>query len=129
MTIFEGWFAPVPRSERPATKTALVILADPHPAVATTLILQEMGYSVDLGAEPAYALRWLQRARYDVVLAGGAGVGVLSFATRVREAAPRSRILVLPEPGMRADDAARLGIETIDTPVDVNQVVALFRED
>ena len=28
MTIFEGWFAPVPRSERPATKTALVILAD-----------------------------------------------------------------------------------------------------
>ena len=129
MTIFEGWFAPVPRSERLATKTALVILADPHPAVATTLILQEMGYSVDLGAEPAYALRWLQRARYDVVLAGGAGVGVLSFATRVREAAPRSRILVLPEPGMRADDAARLGIETIDTPVDVNQVVALFRED
>ncbi len=129
MTMFEGWFAPVPRSERTSTRTALVILADPHPAVATTLILQEMGYSVDLGAEPAYALRWLQRARYDVVLAGGVGVGVLSFATRIREAAPRSRILVIAEPGMRVDDAARLGIETIDAPVDVNEMVDLFRED
>ena len=129
MMMFEGWFAPVPRSEQTATKTALVILADPHPAVATTLILQEMGYSVDLGAEPAYALRWLQRARYDVVLAGGAGVGVLSFATRIREAAPRSRVLVIPEPGMHPEDTVRLGIETIDAPVDVNQMVALFRED
>jgi len=126
MTLFEGWFAPVPRSERTATKSALVIHAEPHPAVATTLILQEMGFSVDLGAEPAYALRWLQQARYDVVVAGGPGVGVLSFATRVREAAPGSRILVIAEPGLRAEDAVRLGVEVLDPPVDVNHLVGLF---
>jgi len=128
MTPFEGWFAPVPRSAHTAARSGLVIMSDPRPAVATTLILQEMGLSVDLGAEPAYALRWLQQARYDVVVAGGPGVGVLSFASRLRDAAPQSRILVVPEPGMRPEDAIRLHVEVLDPPVDVNQLVARFIE-
>jgi len=126
MTLFEGWFAPVPRSERTATKSALVIMAAPHPAVATTLVMQEMGFSVDLGAEPAYALRWLQQARYDVVVAGGPGVGILNFASRLRDAAPLSRILVVREPGFRAEDATQQRLEVLDPPVDVNELVGLF---
>lgn len=126
MTLFEGWFAPVPRSEQTAARSGLVIMTDTRAAVATTLILQEMGLTVDLGAEPEYALRWLQQARYDVVVAGGPGVGVLSFATRLRDAAPRSRILVAPEPGMEPEDAVRIHVELLKPPVDVNQLVACF---
>lgn len=128
MTLFEGWFAPVPRSAHTAAQSGLVIMTDPRPAVATTLILQEMGLTVDLGAEPAYALRWLQQARYDVVIAGGPGIGVASFASRLRDAAPRSRILVVPEPGMRPEDAVRIHVELLTAPVDVNQLVACFLE-
>lgn len=128
MTLFEGWFAPVPRSAHTSARSGLVIMSDPRPAVATTLILQEMGLTVDLGAEPDYALRWLRQARYDVVVVGGPGVGVLSFATRLRDAAPRSRILVVPEPGMRPEDAARIHVEVLTPPVDVNQLVSRFLE-
>ena len=35
MTMFEGWFAPVPWSDRPAPHSALVIMTDPRAAVAT----------------------------------------------------------------------------------------------
>ena len=129
MTMFEGWFAPVPWSDRTATRSALVIMTDPRAAVATTLILQEMGLSVDVGAEPSYALRWLRQARYDVVVAGGPGVGVPSFASLLREAAPTSRILIAPEPGMSREDAIHAHVEVLRQPVDVNQLVACFRED
>jgi hypothetical protein len=128
MTPFEGWFAPVPRSAQAASRSGLVIMSEPRPAVATTLILQEMGLSVDLGAEPDYALRWLRQARYDVIVAGGPGVGVLNFAASLRDVAPRSRILVVPEPGMRPEDAARIHVEMLAPPVDVNQLVACFLE-
>ncbi len=126
MTLFDPWFAPVPWSDRPSTRSGLVIMTDARAAVAATLILQEMGLTVDVGAEPEYALRWLRKARYDVVVAGGAGVGVSAFASRLRDAAPRSRIVILPEPEMNPDDAVRLEVEILEPPVDVNQLVACF---
>lgn len=126
MTGFEGWFAPVPRSEQTATRSALVIMTETRAAVATTLILQEMGLSVDLGVEAEPALHWLRRARYDVVVAGGPGAGEARFAARLREAAPTARILVIPERSMRGQDALAAHVELLDRPVDVNQLVACF---
>ncbi|MGE3960698.1 MAG: hypothetical protein AB7F65_03350 [Dehalococcoidia bacterium] len=128
MTLFEGWFAPIPWSDRTATRSGLVIMSNARAAVATTLILQEMGLSVDVGAEPEYALRWLQQARYDVVVAGGPGVGVASYAARLRDAAPTSRVVIVPEPEMDPDDAVQLQVEILEPPVDVNQLVACFPE-
>ena len=128
MTLFEGWFAPVPWSDRTATRSGLVIMTNARAAVATTLILQEMGLTVDVGAEPEYALRWLRQARYDVVVAGGPGVGVAAFAANLRDAAPESRIVIVPEPEMNPDDAGILQVEILEPPVDVNQLVACFPE-
>lgn len=129
MTLFEGWPSPVPWSNQTAARSALVIMTDQQAAVAMTLVLQEMGLTVDLGSEPAYALRWLRQARYDIVVAGGPGVGVPAFAARLREAAPRSRVVIVPEPSMSGDDAVRLHVEVLEPPVDVNQLVACFASD
>lgn len=126
MSGLENWFAPVPRSEGLAAQSALVVITDPRSAVATTLILQEMGLTVDLGTEPAYALRWLRRARYDVIVAGGPGVATLPFAARVRAAAPDARILLFVEEDLPEGDLDALDIEVLRPPVDVNVLVGCF---
>lgn len=126
MAAFEGWFAPVPRGESMSARSALVVMSDLRPAVATTLILQEMGLTVDVGVEASFALRWLRRARYDVVVAGGPGVGDLAFAAQLRDAAPSARIVLLAEPHT-AVEAGRLGVEVLTPPLDVNVLVECFR--
>ncbi len=122
----EYWFAPLPRSGGLAARSALVLITDPRAAVAATLVLQEMGYTVDLGSEPTYALRWLRRARYDVVLAGGAGVATVEFASRLREAAPDARVLLMAERPLLEGDLGALNIEVLRLPMDVNALVARF---
>ena len=126
MSHLDGWFAPLPRSGGLAARTALVVVSEPRAAVASTLVLQEMGYTVDLGSEPAYALRWLRRARYDVVLAGGAGVATTEFAASLRDAAPDSRILLLAERALAEGDLGALRIEVLQLPTDVNSLVERF---
>ncbi|MCK9486995.1 MAG: hypothetical protein M0R73_09930 [Dehalococcoidia bacterium] len=125
----EDWLAPPgrePLGRGMGTRSALVLITDPRAAVAATLVLQEMGHTVDLGSEPAYALRWLRRARYDVVLAGGAGVATPRFAARLREAAPDARILLMAERTLADDDLGDAGIEVLRLPMDVNALVARF---
>lgn len=49
-----------PRSLRGLTDRgcALICLADPRAELATLLILQELGLTVDVVADPADAIRW-----------------------------------------------------------------------
>lgn len=122
----EGWFAPNARSQGLTARSALVLVTDPRAAVAATLVLQEMGYTVDLGSEPGYALRWLRRARYDVILAGGVGVAIPTFAARLREAAPDARILLMAERALMDGDLGALRVEVLQMPMDVNALVACF---
>ncbi|MEX1022546.1 MAG: hypothetical protein WD058_05310 [Dehalococcoidia bacterium] len=123
---FEGWFAPAARSGGLATRSALVVIADPKNAVAVTLVLQEMGLTVDLGSEPVYALRWLRRARYDVIVVGGPGVSTLEFAARLRETAAEARIILVTEQDLPPGDLDALGVETLGLPFDVNALVGRF---
>lgn len=124
--MYDGWFMPAALSRQTAEQSALVIITDTRAAVATTLILQEMGLSVDLGAEPIFALRWLAKARYDVVVTGGPEAGERQFLSWIRRSAPASRILVIPEPGLTEADAIAHRAERLEPPVDVNQLVARF---
>ncbi len=132
MAALDGWFAPASRSHGMSTRSALVIMNEPHPAVATTLILQEMGYAVDVGASADTALAWLRQARYEVIIAGGGEIASHDYLARLRDAAPDSRILALvgaPIPGVERprneahthNHAPR--IEVVVPPFDVNALV------
>lgn len=110
-----------------AKQCALVIMGDDRPARAATLILQELGMSVDVAAEPEGALAWLCHARYDAVILGGPGEIDIEYAAHLRGAAGASRVLLFAEPG--AKDRARLealGIEVVGPPFDVNALVERF---
>lgn len=124
MSAYESWFAPVPRSSGLSTITGLVLVTDPRASVATTLVLQEMGYAVDLGSEPTYALRWLRHTRYDVVVLGGAEVATATFAERIRRAAPDARIIMIASGDLAPEAMERLQVEVLLPPVDVNMLVA-----
>lgn len=123
MSAYESWFAPVPRSDGLSAITALVLVTDPRASVAATLVLQEMGYAVDLGSEPAYALRWLRHTRYDIVLIGGPEVATAAFAERIRKAAPTSRIIMMASSDLPPRAIERLQVEVLAPPVDVNMLV------
>jgi len=126
MGTFESWFAPVPSGGGMAAQAALVIMSEPHPAVATTLILQEMGLTVDVGSDPRSTLDWLRQARYDTIVAGGDGIADLAYAERLRDHAPGSRIILFAQPTLAAQAAVRLNIEVILPPHDVNALVERF---
>jgi len=81
---------------------------------------------VDLGSEPGYALRWLRRASYDVIVAGGAEVGTVEFASKLRGAAAESRVLLMAEETMPPGSVRELGVEVLRPPVDVNALVGCF---
>ncbi|MQC19467.1 MAG: hypothetical protein DWG83_02695 [Chloroflexi bacterium] len=115
-----------------STRSALVIMNESHPAVATTLVLQEMGYTVDVGSSGDSALAWLGQARYEVIVTGGSGVANSDYLARLRDAAPDSRILALmraqiPESEATSGGATRggdvHGIEVVQPPFDVNALV------
>src|SRR5262245_21501851 len=72
-----GWFVmPITTSEArrmseaestrtPTRGSALVLVEDQRSALAAVLILQEMGYSVDIAVQPEAALEWIRLARYQ----------------------------------------------------------------
>lgn len=109
------------------TGSALVVLEDQRTALASVLVLQEMGLTVDVAADRDAALAWVRMARYAVIVCGGGHADQLvNFALRIRAAAPRTHILVLGQlgthPALRKIDA-----HVLQPPVNVNALVEQLR--
>ena len=105
--------------------SALVALDDERALFATTLVLQEMGLTVDLASDLWSALQWVEAADYAlVVCAGRADTPIVEFAQRVRYLARETRLLVFAERGFDTAGLAELGAEVISAPVDVNALVS-----
>jgi len=102
---------------------ALVCLGDPRVELATMLILQELGLSVDLVADPQAAMRWAKQARYQLIVAGGSPVPLPTLATYLRRAAPDTRIVLLADDWSPTDDLGPLEVEVLGPPVDVNALM------
>lgn len=117
-----------PRSGRglSARGSALVCLTDPRAELATMLILQELGLSVDLATDPESAIGWARQARYELIIVGGAAVPLRTVALRLRHAAPDSRIVVLADDREPPDGLAPLDIEVLQPPLDVNALMRGF---
>jgi len=102
---------------------ALVLIGDDRAALKAVLLFQEFGLAVDLAEDEAAALAWARRARYDLIVCGGAPRHDL-LAIRLLRAAPRARIAYVsaskPPRGFPA-----MGIETLTLPLDVNALVEL----
>lgn len=104
--------------------SALVLVEDQRAALAAVLIAQEMGYSVDIAANPQAALSWIQLARYDlIVCSGGDQSRSPEFILRLRYTAPHSRIIVLGGAEGPLDALRELGVEVMHTPMDPNEMV------
>jgi hypothetical protein len=103
--------------------SALVCLGDPRAELATMLILQELGLSVDLAADPESAIRWVRQARYELLVVGGADVPLRTVALRMRHASPEARIVLLADDREPPDGLAPLGIEVLRPPLDVNALM------
>ncbi len=87
------------------------------------LILQELGLSVDLMADPQSAIRWAKQARYEIIVAGGTPVPLATLARTLRDAAPEPRIVLLAEEWGRDDDLDALGVQVLRPPLDVNALM------
>ena len=104
--------------------SALVAIEDERAALAAVLVLQEMGLTVDIAADHEAALEWAVRARYEVVICGGAQhTRTSEFVVRLRYSAPETRVILLAEPGTTPEGLDDLGVEVLPSPVDVNMLV------
>lgn len=110
--------------------SALVLVEDHRAALASVLLLQEMGFSVDVSAQPDVALSWIRLARYEwVVCSGGDRTSSSDFLLRLRYATPHARILVIGGTDAPTDSLDALGIEVLHAPVDVNMLVDRFAQE
>lgn len=113
------WHAPLS-----AYGAALVALDDQRALHATTLVLQEMGLTVDIVADLRSALDWVEAADYElVVCAARVPAASLDFARRVRYLARETRLLMFVEPGFDGASLEALGVELLRAPVDVNRLI------
>lgn len=114
-----------PRSPRglSAQGSALVCAGDRRVGLAAMLILQELGLNVDLVPDPRAAMRWAERARYELIVAGGSPVPLPTLATHLRRAAPDARIVLLADDWSPAEDLGAIGVEVLGPPVDVNAMM------
>jgi len=115
-----------PRSHAPlsAFGSALVALDDERAIRATTLVLQEVGLTVDVVADLPSALDWVEAADYEIVVYAGRGhAPALDFARCVRYLARDTRLLVFAESGFDGSGLDELGVELLDAPVDVNRLM------
>ncbi len=105
--------------------SALVVLDDERAMFATTLVLQEMGLTVDLATDLSSALDWVEAADYAVVVCPGrADTSIREFGQRVRYLARDTRVFVFAERGFDGAGLADIGIEVFPAPVDVNALVS-----
>ncbi len=104
---------------------ALVLIGDDRAALQTVLLLQEFDMAVDIAEDEAATLAWARRARYQLVVCGGAARHDL-LAMRLLRAAPYAQIAYMsrttPPRGFSA-----MGIATLALPLDVNALVDLAR--
>ncbi len=115
-------YPPVPMS---GYGSALVTLDDERAMFATTLVMQEMGLTVDLASDMESALQWIEAADYAVLVCSGrSDTPVLNFARRVRYLARDTRLFVFAERGFDAAGLDELGAEVLRAPVDVNALVS-----
>jgi DNA-binding response OmpR family regulator len=109
--------------------SALVVVDDERIALATVLVLQEMNFSVDVALEPLPAVKWARRARYEVIVCGPGDSDTTRLALRLRNAAPRSRVVLLAgSEGLPEDlyDLEGLRVEVVQPPLDVNRLIERF---
>ena len=67
------------------------------------------------------ALDWLDRARYDLIVAGGPEAAVPGYARALRRSAPGARILLLAS-AESVPSAAALRVELLPPPYEVNAI-------
>lgn len=104
--------------------SALVVLDDERAVLATTLVLQEMGLTVDVANDREAALEWVIRAHYALVVCGGRDQETITrFVISVRYESPHTRVILLAEPELMHDSLEELGIEVLQAPVNVNSLV------
>ncbi|TAJ19512.1 MAG: hypothetical protein EPO65_06605 [Dehalococcoidia bacterium] len=113
------------RAERGLARrgSALLVVSEPRAARATSYLLQEFDYTVDAGVSASEALEWLDRARYDLILAGGPEASVPGYARALRRAAPGSRILLLASEEA-VPSAAGIQVELLPPPYEVNAIAS-----
>ncbi len=105
--------------------SALVALDDERAMFATTLVMQEMGLTVDLAGDLESALQWVEAADYAVLVCSGrADTPVLEFALRARYLSRDTRLFVFAERGFDATGLEAVGAEVLRAPVDVNALVS-----
>lgn len=107
--------------------SALVLIDDDRAALATVLVLQEMGQAVDVATDRDAALTWVRLARYGVIVCGTPADTAAETALRLRFAAPGARVLMLSEPTARAAELDMLGVEVLQTPINVNTLIDRLR--
>jgi DNA-binding response OmpR family regulator len=123
--------ADIDDTRTPTRGSALVLVEDQRAALAAVLILQEMGYSVDIAVQPEAALDWIRLARYQWIVCSGGGEQHRSdsFALRLRHTAPQARILLVGSDGASLDALHEIGVEVLQAPVDVNMLVDTFAQE
>ena len=90
--------------------SALVVLDDQRAALATVLVLQEMGLTVDVA-----------------ICDGADEPQSRDFLIRLHRAAPRTRVLWLAPPDVEPDGLEEIGVELLRGPFDVNRLVERLR--
>ncbi len=110
--------------------SALVLVKDQRAALAAVLVLQEMGFTVDIAVNTEAAMAWIRLARYQWIVCSGGGEQsqTAEFALRLRYNAPHSRILLFGGPDGPLDALDELGVEVLQPPVDVNMLVERFAQ-
>jgi hypothetical protein len=108
--------------------TAFVLVEDGRQGFALELVLRELEFSVDLGTHAGAAALWLERVRYDLVIAGGphaARAGGRLLEALARHQAP-PRLVILGNGDVAEEALAALNVEVLRPPYDVNTVIELL---
>lgn len=105
--------------------SALVALDDERAALATVLVLQEMGLAVDIAVDRDRSVEWARQAGYSYVVCGGEDdeAGVKDFAAKMRFAVPQTRVLLLAGSDFDSSGLEAIGVEVLPSPVEVNSLV------
>ncbi|HJM88725.1 MAG TPA: hypothetical protein QF624_03745 [Dehalococcoidia bacterium] len=104
--------------------SALVAIDDERAALATVLVLQEMGLVVDIVVDRERSVDWAVKANYSYVFCGGDDSSdVTDYAIRMRLAVPGTHVIALAGPGFDHSELDAAGVEVMPSPIDVNVLV------